>query len=129
MPVQTSSQTDSTVLGKRIRSADELAPIQDGWRTGWHQLRDDDPWKLFGDYWRNQKVDTTRDSPSIALAYEESGRRNPEYRLPLDPEVNNEIIVRDCYRLIYDFMWKAVVGLKHSGLVLTGQPGTGAFSS
>jgi hypothetical protein len=76
-----------------------------------------------------ENIDTTRDSPSIALAYEESGEENPEYRLPLAPETNNKIIVRDCYKPIDDFIWEAVVGYKYSGLVLTGQPGTGASSS
>jgi hypothetical protein len=62
------------VLGKRIRSIKQLASIQDDWREGWRQLGDGHKWKLFGDYWRNQNVDTTRDGPTI------------EHGLPLTPE-------------------------------------------
>jgi hypothetical protein len=106
----------AAVLGKRIRSIKELTSIQIDWRKGWLQLGDDDPWKLFGDYWRNQNVDTTRDGPTI------------EHGLPLTPEAN-KIIVRDCYKTFYDLIWEAIVGIKYTGFVLTGQPGTGAPSS
>jgi len=124
-----SSQSDSAVLGKRTRSVDELASVQGGWRRGWYQLDDDDVWKRFGDYWRKQNVQTTHDSPSIALAYEEKGEEDPEYRLPLSPDTKNEIIVRDCYKTLYDLIREMRDGSTYYGIVLTGQPGTGTFSS
>jgi hypothetical protein len=113
--------SSATVLGKRPRS------VEDNWRDGWRQLGDDDEWKRFGDYWRKQNVETTRDSSSIALAYEERGEENPEYRLPLAPETKNKIMVRNCYKQFYDLIWEA--RKKFNGLILTGQPGTGAPSS
>jgi hypothetical protein len=98
------------------------------WHDGWRQLRDDDSWKRFSDYWRKQNVETTRESPSITLAYEERGEENPEYRLPLVPETENKIIVRDCYKSLYDHILE-LRNCDAVGLVLTGQPGTGASSS
>jgi hypothetical protein len=124
-----SPQSDSAVLGKRTRSVDELASVQGGWREGWKQLGDRHHWKRFGDYWRKQNVETTRDSPSIALAYEERGKEDPEYRLPLSLDTKNEIVVRDCYKTLYDLIREMRDGSTSYGLVLTGQPGTGASSS
>jgi hypothetical protein len=98
------------------------------WHHGWRQLGDDDPWKRFSDYWRKQNVETTCERPSITLAYEERGEENPKYRLPLVPEIGNKIIVRDCYKSFYDHILK-LRSRNVVGLVLTGQPGTGASSS
>ena len=98
------------------------------WRRGWHQLDDNDEWKQFFDYWRNQNVETTRNSAYITLSYDERGKEDPKYRLPLVPRTNNKIIVRDCYKHFYDY----IVELRDDnsgGLILTGQPGTGAPSS
>src|SRR5258708_465017 len=119
------------VLGKRIRSVEKLASIQDKWRTGWEKLGDDDKWKRFGDYWRKQDVEKTRNRPSIALAYEERGEEDEDYRLPLAEadETKHKIIVRECYKSFYDFIREARDEFRYAGFVLTGQPGTGASSS
>jgi hypothetical protein len=77
----------------RIRSAEKLSYVQDGWRDGLKQLGDDNKWKRFGDYWRKQNVETTRESPSITLGYEEKGEENLEYHLPLAGDTQNKIIV------------------------------------
>jgi hypothetical protein len=113
----------AAVLGKRARSADKLAPIH-----GWQLLDDNHLWKKFGGYWRKQNVETTRDSPRITLAYEERGKEDPDYRLRLAGNSQNRIIVRDCYKSLYDFIRKNKNGYNR-GLILTGQPGTGAPSS
>jgi hypothetical protein len=110
------------------RPRDESTSNGDKWRQGWRQLSDDDPWKRFSDYWKKQNVETTRESPSITLAYEERGEENPEYRLPLVPDTGNKIIVRGCYGRFYDHILK-LRGGDSAGLVITGQPGTGASSS
>jgi hypothetical protein len=110
------------------RARDESTPDDGKWHRGWRQLGDNNRWKQFGDYWRKQDVEKTRDSLSISLAYEESGEENPEYRLPLDPLTNNKIIVRDCYKSFYDRILK-LRNDGYTGLVLTGQPGTGVSSS
>jgi hypothetical protein len=89
---------------------------------------DNDNWKRFGDYWRRQNVETTRDSPSITLAYEERGEENTMYRLPLVTRTMNKIIVRDFYKSFYDYILKLRDYIT-PGVVLTGQPGTGASSS
>jgi hypothetical protein len=107
------------VLGKRIRSG------EDYWREGWEQTGDDNRWKLFGDYWRKQNA---RDRSSITLVYEERGEGDPTYRLSLSPETDHVIVVRDCYKALYDSVQTNRGGL-YNGLILTGQPGTGASSS
>ncbi|KAN0102408.1 hypothetical protein V8E52_011975, partial [Russula decolorans] len=66
--------------------------LGDQWRQKWCQLDDDDQWKLFGDYWKKQNAQTTSDSLSVTLAYEERGEENPVYRLPLVPQAKNKII-------------------------------------
>jgi hypothetical protein len=119
----------AAVLGKRTRSVDELASVQGRWRRGWDQLGDDNVWKRFGDYWRKQNVKTTHDSPSIALAYEERGKEDPEYRLPLSPLTKNEFVVRECYKALYDSIRQMRDEITCDGFVLTGQPGAGASSS
>ena len=98
------------------------------WHDKWRELDDNDRWKQFGDYWKRQDVETTRDRTSIAFAYDERGVENPDYRLPLATFTKNEIIVRKCYRTLYDHVLKRRNAMDH-GLVLTGQPGTGASSS
>jgi hypothetical protein len=113
--------SSASVLGKRICS------VEDYWKKGWEQLGDNDPWKLFGDYWRKQHVQTTRDKSFITLAYEERGEGDPKYRLSLAIRTQNRIIVRDCYKALYDLIRKKRVG-SYNGLILTGQPGTGASS-
>jgi hypothetical protein len=108
------------------RARDESASGHDEWRRGWCQLDDDDKWKQFGDYWRKNKI--TSDRPYITLAYEERGEEDPKYRLPLAPRTKNRIIVRECYKSFYDYILH-LRRAKYLGLVLTGQPGTGASSS
>jgi hypothetical protein len=110
------------------RARYESTSDNDKWRKGWDQLPDNDPWKLFGDSWRKQNAEKTRDRPSIPLAYEEMGEKDPRSRLPLAFNTENKIFVRKCYRELYDF----ILTLRQSdytGLVLTGQPGTGASLS
>jgi hypothetical protein len=102
--------------------------LGDQWRQKWCQLDDDDQWKLFGDYWKKQNAQTTSDSLSVTLAYEERGEENPVYRLPLVPQAKNKIIVRVCYKSFYNYILDMREN-KYNGLVLTGQPGTGASSS
>ena len=68
------------------------------------------------------------DGHSITLAYDERGVEDPTYRLPLAPSTNNKILVRECYKSLYDYILRLRI-TKYYGLVLTGQPGTGAFSS
>jgi hypothetical protein len=111
----------ATVLGKRNRSVDELTPIH-----GWQLLGDDQPWKKFGDYWRKQNVETTRDSPCITLAPEEW---DPKNRISLSFLTDNKIIVRNHYKLFYDFVQKIKDDIRFTGLFLTGQPGTGVSPS
>jgi hypothetical protein len=110
----------AAVLGKRARSADKLAPIH-----GWQLLDDNHLWKKFGDYWRKQNVETTRDSPCVTLAYEERGKEDPYYRLGLAGDSQNRIIVRGCYKALYNLIRTNKNGY-YRGLILTGQPGTGA---
>jgi hypothetical protein len=88
------------------RARDESTSDHDEWRRGWCLLGDDDNWKRFGDYRRKQNIETTRDSPSISLAYEERGEGNPIYRLPLVTRIMNKIIVRDFYKSFYDYILK-----------------------
>ena len=68
------------------------------------------------------------DDHTITLAYDERGKEDTTYRLPLAPETDNKIIVRDCYKSFYDYILR-LRSEKRTGLVLTGQPGTGASSS
>lgn len=70
---------------------------------------------------------TTCDGPSITLAYEEKGEVNPECCLPLVPWTKNKVFVRDCYKSLYDYILDLRDGFD-TGVVLTGQPGTGASS-
>jgi hypothetical protein len=110
------------------RARYESTSDNDERRKGWKQLPDNNPWKLFSDYWRKKNVETMSDGLSITLAYDEKGGKDPRYRLPLVPETNNKIIVRECYTSLYDY----ILYLRRegfNGLVLTGQPGTGASSS
>ena len=109
---------------KRLR----LDYVDYRWPYGWRRLSDDSPWKLSGDYWRKKKVETMSDDHTITLAYDERGKEDPTYRLPLAPETDNKIIVRDCYKSFYDYILRPR-SEKRTGLVLTGQPGTGASSS
>jgi len=102
--------------------------LDDGWRQGWRQLGDGNHWKQFGDYWRKQNVEETRDRHTIALAYEERGEENPEYRLRLATLTKNKIIVRNCYKSLYDYIFE-LRRVDFNGLVLTGQSGNGASSS
>jgi hypothetical protein len=111
---------------KRVRY--ESTTDDDVWREGWKQLPDNNPWKLFGDYWRKKNVETMSDSLSITLTYDERGEKDPTYRLPLVPETENKIIVRECYTSLYDYILE-LRRIKYNGLVLTGQSGTGASSS
>jgi hypothetical protein len=98
------------------------------WHHGWRQLGDNDSAKRFGDCWRKQNVGTMRDSTSIALDYEGRGQEIPEDGFPLVRTTKNKIIVRNCYKDFYDHILK-LRDNDYSGLVLTGQPGTGASSS
>ena len=99
------------------------------WPYGWLQLSDDDPWKLFGDYWRKKNVETMSAGRSIAFAYDErEEERDPGFRLRLVPETENKILVRECYVSLYQYIFK-LRRSRYTGLVLTGQPGTGAPSS
>jgi hypothetical protein len=102
--------------------------LNNRWPQGWIELPDDDPWKLFGDYFRKKNVTTMSDVLSVTLAYDEKGEEDPKYRLPLAPATENKIIVRECYKLLYDYI-RPQRDRKFGGLVLTGQPGTGASSS
>jgi hypothetical protein len=102
--------------------------LDDGCPEGWLQLDDDDPWKIFGDYWRKQNDATMSDVLSITPANDEKGKEDPNYRLQLVPETENKIIVRDCYKRLYEYI-RDLRDSKYNGLVLTGQPGTGASSS
>ena len=68
------------------------------------------------------------DGLSITLAYDEKGVKDPIYCLPFDVTTENRIIVRDCYKPLYDYIWE-LRSLKARGLVLSGQPGTGVSSS
>jgi hypothetical protein len=111
---------------KRLKRARNESTSDDEWRRGWRQLDDDDKWKQFGDYWRKREI--TSDSSSITLAYEERGEEDPKYRLPLVPETDDRIIVRECYKSLYDYILH-LRRAKYRGLVLTGQPGIGASSS
>ena len=111
------------------RARYESTSDDDEWREGWKQLPDNNPWKLFGDYWRKKNVETMGDGLSITLAYDERGEKDPTYRLSLVPETNNKIIVRECYTSLYNYILELRRKKKYNGLVLTGQPGTGASSS
>jgi hypothetical protein len=107
------------------RARDESTSDDDQWHQGWRQLGDDNKWKRFGDYWRKQDADKTCNHCSITFSYEERGRKDPQYCLPLVPETNNKIIVRECYKDLYNYIF-TLRGHKYTGLILTGQPGTGA---
>ncbi|KAN0102505.1 hypothetical protein V8E52_011877, partial [Russula decolorans] len=106
------------------RARDESTSDDDQWHQGWRQLGDDNKWKRFGDYWRKQDADKTCNHCSITFSYEERGRKDPQYCLPLVPETNNKIIVRECYKDLYNYIF-TLRGHKYTGLILTGQPGTG----
>jgi hypothetical protein len=100
-----------------------------GFPEGWLQLHDDDPWKIFGDYWRKKNDATMSDVLSITPANDEKGKEDPKYRLPFLVETNNKIIVRECYKPLYDYIRELRDRMKYRGIVVTGQPGTGASSS
>ena len=108
------------------RARDEYTSDNGDWYDGWRRLGPKHPWKRFGDYWRKQSVETTSNSLSITLAYEEKGEEDPEYRLQLSPPTGNKIIVRACYKSLYDRILQLRQDENEKGFVLTGQPGTGA---
>ena len=115
----------STPLG--VGSQPEQPSVGE-WPHGWLQLDYDNKWKRFYDYWRRKGAEATRNSSFITFAYDEKGEEDPEHRLPLVARTKSKIIVRDCYRLFYDCILK-LRNSSYNGLVLSGQPGTGASSS
>ena len=121
------------VFVKLPSSSPDMIPLQrhnrDEWPYGWDQLDGDSTWKRFYDYWRKQDAEATRNRAYITLAYEERGKEDPEYRLPLAPKTKNKIIVRDCYKHFYDYIMELRDSNCLTGLILTGPPGTGAPSS
>ena len=116
-----------SAVTKGVKRARDESPSDSGkWPQGWRRLDDNDVWTQFGEYWRKHEI--TSDSPSITLAYEERGEEDPEYRLQLTPTSKNKIIVRGCYSSFYDHLLN-LRRTGNTGLVLTGQPGTGMSSS
>lgn len=95
--------------------------------NGWKRLDDDNEWKQFADYWSKQDFQTTFKGSTIPLAYNEKGKEDPRYRLRLAPRSKNVIMIRDCYRPLYAYALNTLRNEDINGLVLTGQPGTGAF--
>ena len=65
---------------------------------------------------------------SITPANDEKGKEDTKYRLPFVATAENKIIVRESYKPFYKYICLLrEKGFK--GLVVSGQPGTGAFSS
>jgi hypothetical protein len=58
---------------------------------------------------------------SITPANDEKGKEGPKYRLKLVPKTENKIIVRECYKPLYEYI-RNLRNDKYTGLVLTGQP-------
>ena len=117
------------VLNDDNQSPPKRPCLDDGFPEGWLRLPDDDPWKIFGDYWRKQNVMTMSDVLSITPANDKKGEEDPKYRLRFNPETKNKIIVRECYKTLYNYIREMRDRIYYKGLILTGQPGTGASSS